>query len=165
MNHINPLCRQCKCLDTTSLTKSGHVCLVGKDIESMANCKLLLRRIPAVDKMVKCVKTLKKDGLIVANASDVCVIRLFPDDISYVTQPENAAAICKASGDEFETHFEEQKLINANWVKLDASGTLGRHRDCGSPVYEDSGANRHCIDKNCMGSYYGINLMDELVRA
>ncbi len=37
------------------------------------------------------------------------------------------------------------------------------HKECGSPVYGDDQGNRYCTDKDCMGSYYSINPMEDLV--
>ena len=37
------------------------------------------------------------------------------------------------------------------------------HKECGSVVYGDDQGNRFCVDPNCMGSWYGIDPMEDLV--
>lgn len=165
MTKANPHCKRCKCLDTTSLTESGTLCMVGGNEKNAENCDLFINRKSPVTDLLNCIKTVKKDGLIVANAGEVYVTRLFPDGTNHVTKTDETESLFEVSNEAFSIHFEQQKLISAKWVLLNAQGDKGLHNECGSPVYETDNCSRFCIDKNCQGSYYGINLMQDLVNS
>jgi hypothetical protein len=165
MTKTNPRCKRCKCLDTTSLTESGTLCMVGGNEENAENCDLFINRKSPVTDLINCIKTVKIDGAIVASAGEVYSVRLFTDGTSRVTKTDDAKSLLEATGEVFNTHFEYQILIAAKWVLLNAQGDKSYHNECGSPVYETDCGSRHCIDKNCMGSYYGVNLMTDLVKS
>lgn len=165
MQNEKSLCKQCKCLDTTSQTDSGYVCLVGGNMENPNSCKLLLRKKPVVKSLITCTKTLTINDSAQALIHEDYVIRKFPDGTEKVTSQDNEEPICLVESNEFKEHFEIRDISNfGKMVLLNKQGEQGLHKVCGSPVYENEEMSRFCIDKSCTGSYYGIDIMEELVK-